>query len=202
MAELFEKNIIFTHSKQDRPINIRKMIYKEDTQSKQSILDIAQKMMIAARTAPKGKGRNTLEMLITDGSHIQQLSEQLHKMATETQTEFYHRDGDNILQAVAILLIGTRIQSLGLNEICQLCGFENCTEKDKSPNTPCVFNTGDLNLALGSAVSLAADLRIDNRIMFSVGKAAQALNFFHKDVKIVYGIPLSASSKNPFFDRK
>ncbi len=178
------------------------MIYKEDTLSKQSIFDIAQKMMIAARTAPKGKGRNTLEMIIADGSHIKQLSEQLHKMATETQTEFYHRDGDNILQAEAILLIGTRIQSLGLNEICQLCGFTNCTEKDKFPNTPCVFNTGDLNLALGSAVSLAADLRIDNRIMFSVGKAAQALNFFHKDVKIVYGIPLSASSKNPFFDRK
>ena len=177
-------------------------IYTELKQKQSSIIDIASQMMIAARTAPKGKGRDTLQMLIADGDDIQKLSKQLHKMAEISQTEFYHRDGDNILQADVILLIGTRIQSLGLNEICQLCGFKNCAEKEKFPNTPCVFNTGDLNLAIGSAVSLAADLRIDNRIMFSVGKAAQELEYFDNDIKIVYGIPISASSKNPFFDRK
>jgi uncharacterized ferredoxin-like protein len=122
-------------------------------------------------------------------------------MGDQLKVEFYHRDADNILNAEAILLIGTRIETLGLNEICQLCGFDNCTEKEKSPNTPCVFNTGDLNLAIGSAVSLAADMRVDNRIMFSVGKAAQAIKLFDSDVKIVYGIPIAISSKNPFFDR-
>ncbi len=177
-------------------------IYTEAKQKQTSILAIASQMMIAARTAPKGKGRDTLEMLIIDGDDILKLSEQLHKMGDATQTEFYHRDADNILQAGAILFIGTRIQTLGLNEICQLCGFENCAAKEKFPNTPCVFNTGDLNLAIGSAVSLAADLRIDNRVMFSIGKAAQELEYFAPNVKIVYGIPLSSSSKNPFFDRK
>ena len=141
-------------------------------------------------------------MLIVDGDEIKKISSELHKMSENTHTEFYHRDGDNILKAEAILLIGTRIETLGLNEICQLCGFANCSEKDKAPNTPCVFNTGDLNLAIGSAVSLAADLRVDNRIMFSVGKATQALNYFSKEVKIIFGIPISVSSKNPFFDRK
>ena len=176
--------------------------YQEAKQKKQSILTIASQMMIAARTAPKGKGRDTLEMLIVDGNEIQELSSQLHKMGKASNTEFYHRDADNILSAEAILFVGTHIQTLGLNEICQLCGFKNCAEKEKYPNTPCVFNTGDLNLAIGSAVSLAADLKIDNRVMFSIGKAAQALNYFNKKIKIVYGIPLSASSKNPFFDRK
>jgi uncharacterized ferredoxin-like protein len=178
------------------------MIYKEENQLHESIISIARKMMIAARTAPKGKGKDTLEMIIIDGEHIKQISKQLQQMATKSQTEFYHRDGENILKAEAILFIGTRIQTLGLNEICQLCGFKNCAEKEKHPNTPCVFNTGDLNLAIGSAISLAADMRVDNRIMFSIGKAAQELGFFNSDVKIVYGIPLSASSKNPFFDRK
>ncbi len=117
------------------------------------------------------------------------------------QVDFYLRDANNIKSSEAILLIGTEIKPLGLQEICQLCGFENCTDKEKHPNTPCVFNTGDLNLAIGSAVSLAADLRIDNRVMFSVGKAALASNFFEKNIKIAFGIPLSASSKNPFFDR-
>jgi len=176
-------------------------IYKEKDQKAIHSLSIAQQMMVAARTAPKGKGRDTLEMLIVDQEDIVRLSKQLHKMAEDTNTAFYHRDGDNILNAEAILFIGTRIETLGLNEICQLCGFENCSEKEKHPNTPCVFNTGDLNLAIGSAVSLAADMRVDNRIMFSVGKAAQALKLFDENVKIVYGIPISISSKNPFFDR-
>ena len=177
------------------------MIVYESDKRKESILDIANKMMIAARTAPKGKGRNTLEMMVVTDSHIEQLSRKLFEMGKATATDFYFRDGENIRQAEAVLLIGTRIQTLGLNEICQLCGFKNCSEKERFPDTPCVFNTGDLNLAIGSAVSLAADMRVDNRIMFSVGKAAQELGLFDSPVKIVYGIPLSASSKNPFFDR-
>jgi len=176
-------------------------IYNENDHKLNRSLSIANQMMIAARTAPKGKGRDTLEMLIVDGDDIKKLSQQLHVMGEKTQTAFYHRDADNILHAESILLIGTRIETLGLNEICQLCGFENCQEKEKHPNTPCVFNTGDLNLAIGSAVSLAADMRIDNRIMFSVGKAAQEIKLFDKEVKIVFGIPMAISSKNPFFDR-
>ena len=176
-------------------------IYKENTNKHEHSLSMAHQMMVAARTAPKGKGRDTLEMLIVDGDNIKALSQQLHLMGDQFNIEFYHRDADNILNAEAILLIGTRIETLGLNEICQLCGFDNCAEKEKSPNTPCVFNTGDLNLAIGSAVSLAADMRVDNRIMFSVGKAAQAIQLFNDNVKIIYGIPIAISSKNPFFDR-
>jgi uncharacterized ferredoxin-like protein len=37
--------------------------------------------------------------------------------------------------------------------------------------------------------------------MFSAGLAAQRLNWL-KDCKMVMAIPVSASSKNPFFDRK
>ncbi|MFA5783030.1 MAG: ferredoxin domain-containing protein, partial [Bacteroidales bacterium] len=48
----------------------------------------------------------------------------------------------------------------------------------------------------------AMDHRVDNRIMYSVGLAVTEMELLGKDVKIVYGIPLSATSKNPFFDRK
>jgi uncharacterized ferredoxin-like protein len=46
------------------------------------------------------------------------------------------------------------------------------------------------------------DHRVDNRIMFTVGKAVLALGLFDPEVRLVYGIPLSATAKNPFFDRK
>jgi len=60
----------------------------------------------------------------------------------------------------------------------------------------------DLGIAIGSAVSIAADLRVDNRVMYSVGKAALNVGILGDDVKIAYGIPLSISGKNPFFDRR
>lgn len=75
-------------------------------------------------------------------------------------------------------------------------------KKDKHPENPCAFNTGDLGIALGSAVSVAMDNRIDNRVMYTVGQAVLKMNLLGDDIKIVYGIPLSVSSKNVFFDRK
>ena len=69
------------------------------------------------------------------------------------------------------------------------------------PDFPCVFNTSDLGTAVCSAAAVASDERIDNRIMFSVGMAARDLQLLGEDVKIVYGIGLSISGKNIFFDR-
>jgi uncharacterized ferredoxin-like protein len=48
---------------------------------------------------------------------------------------------------------------------------------------------------------MAADFRIDNRIMYTAGKAAVELGMLGDDVKIAYGLPLAAKGKNPFFDR-
>lgn len=176
-------------------------LIREEDVKQQSLVDIANKMMLAARTAPKGKGADSLEMLVLSGEEINKFAQTLHTLGNETNTGFYHRDANNLSEAGAVLLIGTIIKPLGLNDICQLCGFDNCQEKEKYPNTPCTFNTGDLNLAVGSAVSLAADFKVDNRVMFSLGKAAVKAKLFKQDVKIALGIPLSATSKNPFFDR-
>lgn len=67
---------------------------------------------------------------------------------------------------------------------------------------PCAFNTVDLGISLGSAVSLAADSRVDNRIMFSAGTAAKELGMFDKTYKVILAISLSAHCKNIYFDRK
>jgi uncharacterized ferredoxin-like protein len=51
-------------------------------------------------------------------------------------------------------------------------------------------------------VAVAADNRVDNRIMYTAGFAAVKLKLLGEEVKIAYGIPLSATGKNIFFDRK
>ncbi|MFA6409110.1 MAG: DUF2148 domain-containing protein [Gammaproteobacteria bacterium] len=180
-------------------------ILSEENLRNDSIKDVAAKMMLAARTAPKARGRDNLAIAITeDQETIKSIANTMRDLATEQttpsiQTAFL-RDADNILKAEVLFIIGTKLIPLGMD--CGLCGLATCQEKSKYPKQPCVFNTGDLGVALGSAVSVAMDHRVDNRVMFTVGMAVRKLGLLGRDVEICYGVPLSASGKNVFFDRK
>jgi uncharacterized ferredoxin-like protein len=178
-----------------------KKIFEEDVRAA-TVRRIAENMLTAARTAPKGRGIDNLAMALVEKDGITEISEILKKIANQNPAAaFLQRDANNILSAQCMIVIGTKYASIGVQP-CDLCGFTNCEEKDKYPDYPCVFNTGDLGIAIGSAVSVAADARIDCRVMFSVGRAVKEMKLLGEDVKIAYGIPLSVSSKNPFFDRK
>ena len=176
-------------------------IQSEENLRTETLLNIAKQMMLAARTAPKARGIDHLEIAIVERQNIKLISQKMHETGTELNLPSFLRDADNILQAPVMMLIGTKIKSSGLKK-CGHCGFANCEEKDKYASVPCSFNTGDLGIAIGSAVSIAMDHRVDNRVMYTVGQAVMELGMLGKDTRIVYGIPLSATSKNPFFDRK
>jgi uncharacterized ferredoxin-like protein len=154
-------------------------------------------MMTAARTAPKGKGMDIIEIVLITDDDVRRLSDEMHRLAEETGLKFILRDAVNILHAEAILLLGTAQQNHGLD--CGHCGFNACTEKPKT--VPCAINSVDIGIAIGSACATAADCRVDTRVMFSAGLAAQRLRILG-DCATVMAIPISASSKNPFFDRK
>jgi len=173
------------------------MIQNERETRHQRVMDAVAKMMTAARTAPKAKGIDIIEIAVVEGSDIQALSAKVHELGTEKEWKFFFRDAENILSAEAVLLIGTRSQEQALN--CGHCGFPTCNAKPDE--VPCAINSVDVGIAVGSACAMAADLRLDTRVMFSAGYAAQALNWL-EGCKTVFAIPVSASSKNPFFDRK
>ena len=173
------------------------MILNERDVRNENVIDIARKMMVAARTAPKGKGVDIIEVGMVTGEDIKELSDMTRKIGEHKEMKFFLRDSENILSAEAIVLVGSALETQGLN--CFHCGYTTCGEKPK--DVPCVINTVDIGIALGSACSVAADYRVDTRIMFSVGLAAQELNYLDES-KCVFAIPVSASSKNPFFDRK
>ena len=173
------------------------MIQNERDIRHEQVLDIARQMMVAARTAPKGKGIDIIEIALVSGEDIKVLSDKMIAMYEEHGMKFFLRDADNILSAECIILIGTREQPQGLN--CGHCGFATCA--GRSEGVPCALNSVDVGIALGSACATAADHRVDTRIMFSAGLAAQRLDWL-KCCRQVYAIPVSASSKNPFFDRK
>ena len=173
------------------------MIQNERASRHEHVLDVARQMMTAARTAPKGKGVDIIEIAMVTGDDLKVLSDKMVAMVEEHGMKFFLRDAANILQAECVIIIGTREQAQGLN--CGHCGYPTCAGRPEG--VPCAVNSVDVGIAIGSACATAADLRVDTRVMFSAGLAAQRLNWL-KDCKMVMAIPVSASSKNPFFDRK
>lgn len=173
------------------------MILNERDCRHEHVLNAAKQVMTAARTAPKGKGIDIQEMAVITGEEIKLLSDTMLKIQEENGFKFFLRDADNILSAECIVLIGTHEKEQGLN--CGHCGYALCTSR--APGVPCALNAIDVGISIGSACATAADLRLDTRVMFSAGLAAQRLNWL-EGCKMVMAIPISASSKNPFFDRK
>jgi uncharacterized ferredoxin-like protein len=176
------------------------MIQFEENIRENSLKEIAARMLTAARTAPKARGVDNLIIAMASGETIIQISNKMKEISVRDNLAFFTRDADNIIHSSAIVLIATKIKANGLN--CGLCGYPNCAEKNNNPKAPCIFNTNDLGIAIGSVVSVAADNRADNRVMYSVGIAVKELNLMGDEAAVIFGIPLSASGKSPFFDRK
>ena len=173
------------------------MIYDERDIRKAQALDIAQKMLVAARTAPKGKGVDVVECAVVDGDDLEALARAMEVIGQERGHAFFLRDANCVRQSLCVALVGTRTKPQGLN--CGYCGFPTCAEKPQEG--PCEINAMDVGIALGAAVSRAQAFGVDTRIMFSAGQAAWKLGLLGEGVGQVYAIPVSISSKSPFFDR-
>ena len=175
------------------------MLLNETESREELILAVARGMMAAARTAPKAKGVDMLEIVTINGKReLNKLAEKMREMYEVNGLKIFLRDALNVEQSNAVVVIGTRKGVFNLN--CGMCGFSSCIEKEKLQATPCAFNMIDLGIATGSAAAYATDHRIDTRIMYSVGAAAHALGWTpgcHGAIAIL----LSCTSKNPFFDR-
>ncbi len=154
--------------------------------------------MTAARTAPKAKGLDIVEIAMVEGEELSLLSNKMESLSEEMGMKFFLRDAGNILESECVILIGTRPMALGLN--CGHCGYATCAEKMKG--VPCAINSVDVGIAIGSACATASDLRVDSRVLFSAGLAAERLGWVGEGVECVMALALSASSKSPFFDRK
>jgi len=174
-----------------------------------AIAAVADMMALSARTAPKGKGADSLRIRIITGSDLDVLSTEMRSIGEADSVGFFIRDAGNVKACDACVLIGCDGgTSLGLN--CGGCGFPTCaammeaykasarTSYFAGPN--CVIKMADLGIAVGSAVKTAALHNADNRIMYSAGVAALRLGWLENS-SVAYGIPLKAGGKNIFFDR-
>ena len=163
-----------------------------------SVADVARYLMLAAETAPKGCGMNCLKMMTLDGEEKDALAKQMKIIGEREGVAFFIRDAENLEVSSAVILLGCEGGVRGLN--CGLCGNATCS--DKATHYPCVFNTVDLGIALGSAASSATQFKVDTRIMYSAGRTAMEMKLLGENISCIFAIPLSVSAKNVFFDRK
>ncbi len=166
-----------------------------------AILNLAYSVCAAVRTAPKACGIDHIETAVLIGDDKDRLTAEMRKIGESfgDSGKFFCRDANNADAGGAVVLCGAKYETRGLGERCKLCGFENCAACEKA-GAVCVFTSMDLGIALGSAVSLVADNRVDNRIMFTIGQAAAKLGLLG-EYKLIMGIPLSVSGKSVFYDR-
>lgn len=151
------------------------MIIDSSAAESEVLLDVAKLMAASARTAPKTRGEDTIRTAILTG-------EDKEKLALVMEQIGRIRDAGNVRDAGAVVLIGV--------------------EYGSSSNEWWPFKAKliDLGIALGSAVKMASDMNVDNRIMYSVGSAAMKMGILKADE--IQGIPISIKGKNIFFDRK
>lgn len=175
-----------------------------------AVKTVAGLMALAARTAPKAVGKDSIHCRIVTGREQEKLADRIDAMGTALGFDFFSVNAAQVKKSDATLLIGVEgTRALGLN--CGGCGFPTCADmikagkaaakKKKSvyggPN--CVFKVSDLGIAVGSAVKTASIHNVDNRVMFTAGIAALELGMLN-GCSVAYGIPLAAAGKNPFFD--
>jgi len=170
---------------------------------------VASLMALAARTAPKGKGVDEVEIRIAQGSDLNVLADEMERLGKEKNIGFFIRDSGNVAASDACVVIGIRGQvTAGVN--CGGCGYADCAAMKEAFETEpvngpfrgpnCVIRMADLGIAAGSAAKTAAIHNADNRIMYSAGVAALSLGWCG-DCTVAYGIPLKGSGKSIYFDR-
>lgn len=169
-----------------------------------AIMTAAQLMSLSARTAPKSAGQDYIVTEIISGEDIGRLAEDMKNYGLESGKKNFDRDAAGVEESTAVLLIGIySASSVGLD--CGACGHPLCAKRKpvegpEFDGAQCAFRVLDMGIAIGSAVKTASLLNVDNRIMYRIGVAARRMGLIKAD--FVMGIPLSATGKNIFFDRR
>lgn len=167
---------------------------------KEAAAHVAALMAAAARTSPKTRGIDNIEIIVIDDDVTKRkLIDKMKEISKAEARPSLERDASSIEAVSEIVIIGAKANPAGLN--CGFCGYPTCAELSKTKGI-CAYNSMDLGIAISSAASVAGRLHIDNRLMYSIGRTSLDLKLFSGSVKQALGIPLSVTGKNPFFDRK
>lgn len=163
------------------------MIERSDA-IREGVIQVAKLMVLSAVTAPKGRGvDNVLARILDRREELELLAKTMEELSSE-YGDVFARDASSVRRSDAVVLIG-----------CRIADFKLRQPKELEVDLNLAMSLVNLGIAVGSAVKTASIHNVDNRIMYTVGIAAKKLGLLDADV--ILGIPLSATSKNIYFDR-
>ena len=179
----------------------------------EAVLAAARLIMAAVTTAPKTRGVSSISSALIQGEDQERLAKAMegHGAKKAFNGDIFQRDAQNVRNSHGVLLIGVKGTMPKKPEKpfnCGACGYPTCAEfirlkKGKKgedfPGPLCAFQLVDLGIALGVAARMAAELHMDNRLMYTVGAGAMEMGVLEADM--IIGLPLSINQKNIFFDR-
>ena len=188
-------------------------ILKANEVEQDAIVTAAGLIMAAVTTAPKTRGVSSIQSALIQGEDKERLARAMesHGPRKAAAGNIFERDARNVRSSSAVLLIGVKGTMPKKPETplnCGACGCPTCAEFMRAKKGKqgedfigplCVFQSIDLGIALGVAAKVAAELNIDNRLMYTIGAGAMDMNVL--DADIIVGLPLSVAAKNIFFDR-
>jgi len=155
---------------------------------KEGVLQVAKLMVLSAITAPKGRGVDNVSARILDSmEELELLAKTMEELSGE-YGDVFARDASNVRRSDAVVLIG-----------CKIVDFKLKQPRELEIDLNLAMSLVNLGIAVGSAVKTASIHNVDNRVMYTVGIAAKKLGLLDADV--ILGVPLSATSKNIYFDR-
>jgi uncharacterized ferredoxin-like protein len=155
---------------------------------REGVIQVAKLMVLSAVTAPKGRGvDNVLARILDRREELELLAKTMEELSGE-YGDVFARDASSVRRSDAVVLIG-----------CRIADFKLKQPKELEVDLNLAMSLVNLGIAVGSAVKTASIHNVDNRIMYTIGVAAKKLGLLDADV--ILGIPLSATSKNIYFDR-
>src|SRR5690349_19083550 len=102
-------------------------------------LQVASLMAAAARTAPKTRGLDNIQVLaIEDAPTKERLISKMRELARTENRPTFERDAKCVEASLAVVLIGVEAKPAGIN--CGFCGHTRCEEITPA-NGVCAFNS-------------------------------------------------------------
>jgi len=99
-------------------------IVKGEDAEKEGVVEVAKLMLVSARTAPKSGGKDDIQTLLITGEEKNALAAEMEKVGAERNIEGFKRDGSNVRDSGAVVLIGVRgTRKFDMN--CGACGYRD-----------------------------------------------------------------------------
>jgi uncharacterized ferredoxin-like protein len=128
-----------------------------------ALLQVANMMALAARTAPKARGEDYIDIVVITGPELQKLGKAMLKFGERVNDMDYERDGMCVRNSTACLIVGVRdpLERKGTPKGKE--GRKGGSKGDFYDESERVKRYLDLGIALGSAAKTASILNADCR---------------------------------------